>query len=353
VTYVAAEGRYDAIPYRRCGRSGLKLPAISLGLWHNFGGDRPYETQRAICRRAFDRGVTHFDLANNYGPPYGSAEENFGHILVDDLGPYRDELVISTKAGYDMWPGPYGDWGSRKYLSASLDQSLRRLGLEYVDIFYSHRPDPETPLEETMGALASAVRAGKALYAGISSYSSARTREAAAILRDIGTPLLIHQPSYSMFNRWLEADHLLDTLEEVRAGCIAFSPLAQGLLTDRYLHGIPGDSRIATGGAMSADMLTDSNLAKVRGLNEIAGRRGQSLAQLALAWALRDPRMTSVVIGASSVDQLDANLDALDHAELDDHELAEIDRFATEADVNLWSNATRDAAGPGTASNAS
>jgi L-glyceraldehyde 3-phosphate reductase len=353
VTYVAAGDRYDAIAYRRCGRSGLKLPAISLGLWHNFGGDRPYETQQAICRRAFDRGVTHFDLANNYGPPYGSAEENFGHILADDLRPYRDELVISTKAGYDMWPGPYGDWGSRKYLIASLDQSLRRMGLEYVDIFYSHRPDPETPLEETMGALATAVHAGKALYAGISSYSSARTREAAAILRELGAPLLIHQPSYSMFNRWLEADHLLDTLDEVGAGCIAFSPLAQGLLTDRYLDGIPADSRIATGGAMSADMLTESNLAKVRGLNEIAGRRGQSLAQLALVWALRDPRMTSLVIGASSVAQLDANLDALDHPDLDGVELAEIDRFATDADINLWSNATQDAAAPASGSGGS
>jgi L-glyceraldehyde 3-phosphate reductase len=340
MTYAAAPNRYDSMLYRRCGRSGIKLPAISLGLWHNFGHERPYQRQRDICRRAFDRGVTHFDLANNYGPPYGAAEENFGRILADDLGPYRDELIISTKAGYDMWPGPYGEWGSRKYLTASLDQSLRRMGLDYVDIFYSHRPDPDTPLEETMGALDSAVRAGKALYAGISSYSSAKTREAAAILKDMGTPLLIHQPSYSMINRWLEADHLLNTLEEVGAGCIAFSPLAQGLLTDRYLNGIPEDSRIATGGAMSASMLTDSNLTKVRGLTEIAQRRGQSLAELALAWALRDPRMTSLVIGASSVAQLDANLDALNHLELNSDELAAIDTFATEADINLWSKAT-------------
>jgi L-glyceraldehyde 3-phosphate reductase len=302
--------------------------------------DRPYQTQREICRRAFDRGVTHFDLANNYGPPYGSAEENFGRMLVDDLRPYRDELVISTKAGYDMWPGPYGEWGSRKYVLASLDQSLRRMGLDYVDIFYSHRPDPDTPLEETMGALDTAVRSGKALYAGISSYPASKTREAAAILRTMGTPLLIHQPSYSMINRWLEADGLLDALEEVGAGCIAFSPLAQGLLTDRYLKGIPADSRIATGGAMSADMLTDTNLAKVRGLSAIAQRRGQSLAQLALVWALRDPRMTSLVIGASSVAQLDANLDALANMDLTTDELAEIDQYATDGDINLWHRAT-------------
>jgi L-glyceraldehyde 3-phosphate reductase len=341
VTYIPADNRYDAMTYRRSGRSGVKLPAISLGLWHNFGHDRPYETQRAICRRAFDRGVTHFDLANNYGPPYGSAEENFGRILVDDLRPFRDELIISTKAGYDMWPGPYGEWGSRKYLTASLDQSLRRMGLDYVDIFYSHRPDPDTPLEETMGALDAAVRAGKALYAGISSYSSERTREAAAILRELGTPLLIHQPSYSMINRWLEADHLLDTLADVGAGCIAFSPLAQGLLTDRYANGIPDDSRIATGGALSESMLTESNMAKVSGLTAIAQRRGQSLAQLALVWALRDERMTSLVIGASSVAQLDANLDALNQLELRADELAEIDQFATEGDINLWSRATQ------------
>src|SRR5215813_5704464 len=270
MSYVPAVDRYAGMTYRRCGRSGLQLPALSLGLWQNFGGDRPLEVSRAIIRRAFDLGVTHFDLANNYGPPYGSAEENFGRLLVDDLRPYRDELIISTKAGYDMWPGPYGEWGSRKYLIASLDQSLRRMGLDYVDIFYSHRPDPDTPLEETMGALDAAVRSGKALYVGISSYSSERTREAAAILRELGTPLLIHQPSYSMINRWLEADHLLDTLADVGAGCIAFSPLAQGLLTDRYANGIPDDSRIATGGAMSADMLTESAMAKVRGLTDIA-----------------------------------------------------------------------------------
>jgi L-glyceraldehyde 3-phosphate reductase len=340
VTYEAAAERYDSMTYRRCGRSGIKLPPISLGLWHNFGHDRPYETQRAIARRAFDRGVTHFDLANNYGPPYGSAEENFGRMLLDDLGRYRDELIISTKAGYDMWPGPYGEWGSRKYLTASLDQSLKRMGLEYVDIFYSHRPDPDTPLEETMGALDAAVRAGKALYVGISSYSSARTREAAAILRSLGTPLLIHQPSYSMLNRWLEADQLLDTLEEVGAGCIAFSPLAQGLLTDRYLDGIPADSRMAENSSMSSSMRNDSNLAKIRGLTAIAQERGQSLAQLALAWALRDPRMTSLVIGASSVKQLDANLDALDNLVLTDDELAAIDQFATEGEIDLWRRST-------------
>jgi L-glyceraldehyde 3-phosphate reductase len=342
VTYQAAADRYDSMPYRRCGRSGLKLPPISLGLWHNFGNDRPYQTQREICRRAFDRGVTHFDLANNYGPPYGSAEENFGRILRDDLRRYRDELIISTKAGYDMWPGPYGEWGSRKYLIASLDQSLSRMGLDYVDIFYSHRPDPGTPLEETMGALDAAVRAGKALYAGISSYPSVQTREAASILRSMGTPLLIHQPSYSMINRWLERDRLLETLDDLGAGCIAFSPLAQGLLTDRYLNGIPADSRVATGGAMSADMLTESNLAKVRGLNTIAERREQSLAQYALAWALRDPRMTSLVIGASSVAQLDANLDALSNLDITPEELAESDQFATEGDINLWAKSTGD-----------
>ena len=340
MTYAAADDRYQSMIYRRCGRSGLKLPAISLGLWHNFGHDRPFTTQQEICRRAFDLGVTHFDLANNYGPPYGSAEENFGRIMATDLKPYRDELVISTKAGYDMWPGPYGEWGSRKYLTASLDQSLTRMGLEYVDIFYSHRPDPDTPLEETMSALDAAVRAGKSLYAGISSYSAVRTREAAAILRELGNPLLIHQPSYSMINRWLERDELLDTLEQVGAGCIAFSPLAQGLLTDRYLHGIPTDSRIATGGAMSTDMLTESNMAKVRGLSALADRRGQSLAQLALAWALRDERMTSLVIGASHVAQLEANIAALDNLDFSKDELAEIDQFATEGDVNLWARAT-------------
>ena len=334
--YVAAADRYDKMQYRRTGRSGLQLPELSLGLWHNFGHDRPYDTQRAIVRRAFDLGVTHFDLANNYGPPYGAAEINFGRMLVDDLQPHRDELVISTKAGYDMWPGPYGIWGSRKYLLASLDQSLARTGLDYVDIFYSHRFDPNTPLEETMGALDTAVRSGRALYAGISSYSSERTREAAAILREMGTPLLIHQPSYSMLNRWTEHDGLLNTLESVGAGCIAFSPLAQGLLTDRYLDGVPKDSRIETGGAMSRAMLNDDSLAKVRALNEIAAERGQSLAQLALAWALRDPRMTSLVIGASSVAQLEANISALNGPPLTSAELAKIDVHASEADLNLW-----------------
>ena len=336
MTYVAADNRYESLQYRRCGRSGLLLPPLSLGLWHNFGGERPFETQRAIVRRAFDLGITHFDLANNYGPPYGSAEENFGRLLATDLTPYRDELVISTKAGYDMWPGPYGDLGSRKYLLASLDQSLRRLGLDYVDIFYSHRFDPDTPLEETMGALDAAVRAGKALYVGISSYNSHRTREAAAILRQLGTPLLIHQPSYSMLNRWIEHDHLLDTLEEIGAGCIAFSPLAQGLLTSRYLAGVPADSRVATGGAMTADMLTEQRLSRVRALNEVAARRGQTLAELALVWALRDPRMTSLVIGASSVAQLEDNVAALTNTELTDAELAEIDRHALESGIDLW-----------------
>jgi L-glyceraldehyde 3-phosphate reductase len=340
VTYVAADNRYESLRYRRCGRSGLLLPPLSLGLWHNFGGERPFETQRAIVRRAFDLGITHFDLANNYGPPYGSAEENFGRLLATDLGPYRDELVISTKAGYDMWPGPYGDHGSRKYLLASLDQSLGRMGLDYVDIFYSHRFDPDTPLEETMGALDAAVRAGKALYVGISSYNSHRTREAAEILRQLGTPLLIHQPSYSMLNRWIEHDHLLDTLEELGVGCIAFSPLAQGLLTNRYLNGVPADSRVATGGAMSADMLTEERLSRVRALNEVAARRGQTLAELALVWALRDPRMTSLVIGASSVAQLEDNVAALTNTELTDAELAEIDRYATESGIDLWAESS-------------
>jgi L-glyceraldehyde 3-phosphate reductase len=340
VTYVAADNRYESLRYRRCGRSGLLLPPLSLGLWHNFGGERPFETQRAIVRRAFDLGITHFDLANNYGPPYGSAEENFGRLLATDLRPYRDELVISTKAGYDMWPGPYGDHGSRKYLLASLDQSLGRMGLDYVDIFYSHRFDPDTPLEETMGALDAAVRAGKALYVGISSYNSHRTREAAEILRQLGTPLLIHQPSYSMLNRWIEHDHLLDTLEELGVGCIAFSPLAQGLLTNRYLNGVPADSRVATGGAMSADMLTEERLSRVRALNEVAARRSQTLAELALVWALRDPRMTSLVIGASSVAQLEDNVAALTDTDLTDAELAEIDRYATDSDIDLWAESS-------------
>jgi L-glyceraldehyde 3-phosphate reductase len=336
MTYRVAAERYDRMTYRRCGNRGLRLPALSLGLWHNFGHDRPFQTQRAICRRAFDLGLTHFDLANNYGPPYGAAEQNFGQLLAGDFRPYRDELVISTKAGYDMWPGPYGDWGSRKYLLASLDQSLARMGLDYVDIFYSHRFDPETRLEETMGALDAAVRSGRALYAGISSYSAAKTAEAARILRELGTPLLIHQPSYSMLNRWIEDDRLLDTLAAEGAGCIAFSPLAQGLLTDRYLNGIPAGSRVATGGALTSDMVTEDRLAHVRALNEVAARRGQSLAQLALVWAVRDPRMTSLVIGASSVAQLEANIAALDNPDLSADELAEIDRYATEAGINIW-----------------
>ena len=336
MSYVADPARYESMVYRRCGRSGVLLPAISLGLWHNFGDDRPWETQRQICRRAFDLGVTHFDLANNYGPPYGAAEANFGRILAADFSGHRDELLISTKAGYDMWPGPYGDLGSRKYLLASLDQSLTRMGLEYVDIFYSHRVDPDTPLEETVGALASAVTQGKALYVGISSYSSERTRRAAQLLAEHKVPLLIHQPSYSMFNRWIEEDHLLSTLDEAGAGCIAFSPLAQGLLTDRYLHGIPADSRAATGGALNADSITEERLGRVRALDEIAKRRGQSLAELALVWALRDPRMTSLVIGASSVKQLDDNIASLKNMSLADDELAEIDQHAADAGINLW-----------------
>ena len=335
MTYIAAENRYDSMPYRRCGRSGLHLPAVSLGLWHNFGDDAPLENQRAVLRRAFDLGVTHFDLANNYGPPYGSAEVNFGHILREDLGPYRDELIISSKAGYDMWPGPYGDWGSRKYLLASLDQSLRRMGLDYVDVFYSHRFDPDTPLEETMGALDTAVRQGKALYAGISSYSGARTTEAVQILRELGTPLLIHQPSYSLLNRWIEED-LLDVLGREGVGSIVFSPLAQGMLTDKYLDGVPEDSRVSRGGALSENMLTDEALAHVRALNEIATRRGQSLAQMAIAWTLRDPRVTSALIGARTVDQLEDSLGALQALDFSDEELAEIDGHAVEAGINLW-----------------
>ena len=339
MTYVAADTRYDRMPYRRVGRSGLELPAVSLGLWQNFGGDRPLDTSRAIVRRAFDLGITHFDLANNYGPPYGSAEENFGRVLEQDLRPYRDELVLSTKAGYDMWPGPYGDRGSRKYLLASLDQSLRRLGIDYVDIFYSHRADPETPLEETMGALDTAVRQGKALYAGVSSYSPERTREAAAILRGLGTPLLIHQPSYSLLNRWIEGG-LLDVLDEEGAGCIVFSPLAQGMLTDKYLDGIPDDSRAAREGSLSPDLLNDEALERVRALNEIAARRGQSLAQLALAWTLRDPRVTSTLVGASSVEQLEANVAALEQLGLSPEELAEIDRHAVDSGVNIWAQSS-------------
>ncbi|HEX3588845.1 MAG TPA: L-glyceraldehyde 3-phosphate reductase [Pseudonocardiaceae bacterium] len=336
MTWVPAPSRYDDMQYRRTGSSGLLLPLVSLGLWHNFGTERPLETQRAIARRAFDLGITHFDLANNYGPPYGSAEENFGHILTKDFAGLRDELVISTKAGYDMWPGPYGDHGSRKYLLASLDQSLHRMGLDYVDIFYSHRFDPDTPLEETLGALDTAVRSGRALYVGISSYSSGKTEEAVRILRELGTPLLIHQPSYSMINRWIEEQGLLDTLRNAGAGCIAFSPLAQGLLTDRYLDGVPSDSRVATHGAMGEDMLTEERLTRVRALNDIARRRGQSLAQLALAWALRDERVTSVLIGASSVAQLEDNVGALGNLDFTADELAEIDKYAVDAGINLW-----------------
>jgi L-glyceraldehyde 3-phosphate reductase len=341
VTYAAAGDRYERLPYRRCGASGLLLPAISLGLWQNFGHDRPLDTSRGIVRRAFDLGITHFDLANNYGPPYGSAEENFGRLLKQDLRPYRDELVISTKAGYDMWPGPYGDHGSRKYLLGSLDQSLQRMGLDYVDIFYSHRFDPETPLEETMGALDTAVRQGKALYVGISSYSPAKTQAAAAILRGLGTPLLIHQPSYSMLNRWIEAG-LLDVLGELGVGCIVFSPLAQGMLTDKYLNGIPSDSRAAQNGSFSPDLLSDEALARIRSLNEIAQQRGQSLAQLALAWTLRDPRVTSTLIGASSVEQLEANVASLERLDLSDDQLAAIDRYAVDSGVNIWAASSRE-----------
>jgi L-glyceraldehyde 3-phosphate reductase len=341
MTYVPAVDRYEHMQYRRSGRSGLKLPALSLGLWHNFGGEVPFESGRAIVRRAFDLGITHFDLANNYGPPYGSAEENFGRMLALDLSPFRDELVISTKAGYDMWPGPYGEWGSRKYLLASLDQSLRRMGLDYVDIFYSHRFDPETPLEETMGALDSAVRQGKALYAGISSYSPAKTREAARILRELGTPLLIHQPSYSMLNRWIEPE-LLDVLGDEGVGCIVFSPLAQGMLSDKYLDGIPAGSRASRDATLSPSLLTDEALEKIRALNEVARGRGQSLAQMALAWTLRDPRVTSALAGASRIEQLEANVAALERLDFTDDELAEIDRHATESGINLWAASSAD-----------
>jgi L-glyceraldehyde 3-phosphate reductase len=333
MAYIAARDRYESMTYRRTGRSGLKLPLLSLGLWHNFGDEQPLDTQRAVIRRAFDLGITHFDLANNYGPPYGSAERNFGTILREDLRPYRDELVISTKAGWDMWPGPYGDLGSRKYLTASLDQSLQRLSLDYVDIFYSHRFDPETPLEETMGALDTAVRAGKALYVGISSYSAQRTSQAAAILRDLGTPLLIHQPSYSMLNRWIE-DELLDVLDREGVGCIAFTTLAQGLLTGKYLDGAkPAGSRADS---LLADHLTEDNLSRIRSLADIAQRRGQSLAQLALAWGLRDERVTSLVVGASSVHQIQNSVAALDKLDITNAELAEIDSFAIDGGVDLW-----------------
>jgi len=336
MSYEAAEDRYTKHLYRRCGRSGLRLPAVSLGLWQNFGDESPLSTQRAILRRAFDLGVTHFDLANNYGPPFGSAEINFGRLLREDFRPYRDELVISTKAGYDMWPGPYGEWGSRKYLLASLDQSLARMGLEYVDIFYSHRFDPDTPLEETMGALDAAVRSGKALYAGISSYSPERTRDAAAILRALGTPLLIHQPSYSMLNRWIEGG-LLDVLAAEGVGCIAFSPLAQGLLTTKYLDGVPAGSRASRNGSLSQEQLNEKTLAHVRALNGIAEARGQSLAQMAISWTLRDPRVTSALVGASSVAQLEENLAAAGKTAFSADEIAAIDKNAVEAGINIWS----------------
>ncbi|WP_343715035.1 L-glyceraldehyde 3-phosphate reductase [Inquilinus sp.] len=333
--WIADTARYETARFRRSGRSGLQLPEISLGLWQNFGGVDLYETGRAVLRRAFDRGVTHFDLANNYGPPYGSAEENFGRIFAADFRPYRDELLISTKAGYDMWPGPYGNFGSRKYLVASLDQSLKRMGLDYVDIFYSHRLDPETPLEETMGALDHVVRQGKALYVGISSYSPEATRQAAAILKDLGTPCLIHQPSYSMLNRWVE-DGLLDTLAELGIGCIAFSPLAQGMLTSKYLDGVPEDSRAKRGRSLQSRLLSEGNIARIRALNELAKRRGQTLAQMALSWVLRDPRITSALIGARSVAQLDDSLDALKGTPLTAEELAEIDHHALDGGIDLW-----------------
>jgi L-glyceraldehyde 3-phosphate reductase len=335
MTYVPAPDRYEQMQYRRSGRSGLQLPVLSLGLWNNFGDDFPLESQRAIVRRAFDLGITHFDLANNYGPPYGSAEENFGRLFAHDLARFRDELVISTKAGYDMWPGPYGEWGSRKYLLASLDQSLQRMGLEYVDIFYSHRFDPETPLEETMGALVTAVQQGKAQYVGVSSYSAETTREAARILGEFRVPLLIHQPSYSMLNRWIEPE-LLAVLEEEGVGCIVFSPLAQGMLTDKYLDGIPEGSRASRSATLSPDLMTDEALEKIRSLNEIAKRRGQSLAQMALAWTLRDPRVTSALAGASSVEQLEANVAAVARVDFTDDELAEIEKYATDSGINLW-----------------
>ncbi len=340
MSYLAASDRYEKMQYRRAGRSGLKLPSVSLGLWQNFGGVQPLETSRGILRRAFDLGITHFDLANNYGPPYGSAEETFGNVFRKDLHPHRDELVISTKAGYDMWPGPYGEWGSRKYLLASLDQSLGRMGLDYVDIFYSHRFDPETPLEETMSALVSAVQQGKALYVGISSYSAQRTRDASSLLRAAGVPLLIHQPSYSMLNRWIEGG-LLDTLAELGIGCIVFSPLAQGMLTDRYLSGVPDESRAAHIGSLGRSMLSEENLAKIRGLNEIAQRRGQSLAQMAIAWVLRDSRVTSALIGARSVPQLEDNVGALANLSFSSDELAAIDRHATESGINIWAESSK------------
>ncbi|MFP3466520.1 L-glyceraldehyde 3-phosphate reductase [Leifsonia sp. SIMBA_070] len=342
MAYIPDPARYDDMLYRRTGRSGLDLPALSLGLWHNFGDDRPLDGQRAIIRRAFDLGVTHFDLANNYGPPYGSAEKNFGRILQEDLAAHRDELVISSKAGWDMWPGPYGQGGGgRKYVLASLDQSLKRLGVEYVDIFYSHRPDPSTPLEETMQALDTAVRSGRALYVGISSYSAEETRQAAEILADLGTPLLIHQPSYSMLNRWIETEGLLDTVDELGVGVIGFTPLAQGMLTDKYLNGVPEGSRASRGDSFDASWLTDEAVGHLRALNDIAASRGQTLAQLALAWALRDDRVTSLVIGASSVRQLEQNIGALGNLSFTDQELAAIDEHAVDAGVDLWAGARR------------
>jgi L-glyceraldehyde 3-phosphate reductase len=334
--YLAERERYDSMTYKRCGRSGLQLPALSLGLWHNFGDDTPFDTGRAICRRAFDLGITHFDLANNYGPPPGAAERNFGRLLKTDFAPYRDEMIISSKAGYLMWPGPYGSWGSREYLLASLDQSLTRLGLDYVDIFYSHRYDPDTPLEETMGALDAAVRQGKALYAGISSYGPDKTRAAVQILRELGTPCLIQQPSYSMLNRWIENDGLLPVLAEEGVGCIAFSPLAQGMLTDKYLKAVPDGSRATAGKSLRPEFISDENLAKVRGLNKIAEARGQSLAQMAIAWVLRDPRITTALIGASRVEQVENCVAALKNRDFSDEELAKIDGFATDSGINLW-----------------
>lgn len=336
MSWQPAQDRYDTMIYNRCGRSGLKLPAVSLGLWHNFGGDTPHETKRAICRTAFDLGITHFDLANNYGPPPGSAETAFGEILRTDFAGHRDELIISSKAGYDMWPGPYGEWGSRKYVLASLDQSLKRMGVDYVDIFYSHRFDPETPLEETMMALDHAVRSGKALYVGLSSYNSQRTREAAHILRELGTPCLIHQPSYSMLNRWVEDDGLLDTLDGLGMGSIVFSPLAQGMLTTKYLKGVPQDSRAAQGKSLSQRFLDERTLTNIRALNGIAERRGQTLAQMAIAWVLRKGRVTSALIGASRPEQVTDCVGALKNLDFSDAELTEIDQYAREADINLW-----------------
>jgi L-glyceraldehyde 3-phosphate reductase len=343
--WAPAEHRYDGMYYNRCGKSGLKLPAISLGLWHNFGGDTPHDLKQAMCRRAFDLGITHFDLANNYGPPPGSAEEAFGKILREDFAGYRDELIISSKAGYLMWPGPYGEWGSRKYLVSSLDQSLKRMGLDYVDIFYSHRFDPDTPLEETMGALDQIVRSGKALYAGISSYNSKRTREAVAILKELGTPCLIHQPSYSMINRWVEDDGLFDTLDDLGVGSIVFSPLAQGMLTSKYLDGIPETSRAAQGKSLKNEFLNEKTLASIRALNEIAKKRGQTLAQMALAWVLRGGRVTTALIGASRPEQIDDCVAALQKLEFSKDELSEIDKYAKDADINLWA-ASSERAGP-------